>query len=91
MIVTGFEIVSFGLDSAAGQDAHAANQQPGGFPLGMGIDGDESIRIVLKEFACDPIQFQHTRPPILEQLNIEGNLSIAEKAKPENGLVCFQV
>ena len=70
VIVTGFKIIPFVFHRAAGQGAHAANQQSGGFPLGMGIDGYDSIRIAIEKSVFDPIQFQHTRTPNLEQLNI---------------------
>jgi hypothetical protein len=58
MIKTGFEMVFFGFHCAAGKVAHPADQQSGGFPLRMGIDGGDSIRIAIAEtvFESDPVQ-----------------------------------
>ena len=55
MIVTGFKTVPFVFHCDAGQGAHAANQQPGGFPLGMRIDGNDSFRIPAGEAIFDLI------------------------------------
>ena len=63
MIITGFKIVPFFFHCVAGKGAQAANQQPGGFPLGMRIDGNDSFRIPAGEAILDLIQFQHTQTP----------------------------
>ena len=65
MVVTGFEVIPFGFNRAAGQAANTTDQQPGGFPLGVGIDGDDEIRVAVEESVFGPIQFQHKDTPIL--------------------------
>jgi hypothetical protein len=64
MVMVGFEMVPLGLHGFAGQATHPADQQPSGFPLGMGINGNDSIRIAMGKSVCDPIQLEHLPTPV---------------------------
>jgi hypothetical protein len=59
LVMMGLKIGPFGQHGLTGQTGEAAHQEAGGLPLGVGVDGQQPLRIALEKSLCDTVKLEH--------------------------------